>query len=125
MHNRSGGVVVASLSAPHMYAKKRTCVRQLTFVSLDQRKYASGGAFAQEAHMHGSLPVYEADRNPKFGNTIGSSLAQLRPRTDCRRTDRSLKVLAGLTGLAHPPATLNLHDTALQLALQTFGAPNV
>jgi hypothetical protein len=33
-----------------MYAKKRTCVRQLIFVSLDQRNYA-GGAFAQEAHM--------------------------------------------------------------------------
>jgi hypothetical protein len=33
-----------------MYAKKRTCVRQLIFVSLDQRNYASG-AFAQEAHM--------------------------------------------------------------------------
>jgi hypothetical protein len=78
---------------------------------------------------HGSLPVREDDRSRKFRNTItygdgcGSSLAELRPRTNCRRTDRSLEALAGLTGLAHQPATLNLHDSALQLTLQAFGAP--
>jgi hypothetical protein len=112
---------------PRMCAKKRTCVRQLIFFSLDQAQLCEWGI--RTGGPHGSLPVHEDDRSPKFCNTItygddcGPSLAELRPRTNCRRTDRSLKALAGLTGLAHPPATLNLHDTALQLALQAFGAP--
>src|SRR5262249_62160775 len=115
MHNRSGGVVVAVLSAPHMYAKKKSLceaahIRFARPAQLCEWGIRTGGP-------HGSLPVYEDDRSPKFCNTIGSSLAQLRPQTGCRRTDRSLKALAGLTGLAHSPATFNLHDTAPQLTL--------
>jgi hypothetical protein len=65
------------------------------------------------------LPVHEDDRSPKFCNTItygdgcGSSLAELRPRTNYRRTDRSLKALAGLTGLARQPSLPRLTFTTL------------
>jgi hypothetical protein len=92
------------VGGPRMCTKKRTCVRQLIFVSLYQAQLREWGI--RTGGPHGSLPVHEDDRSPKFRNTItyrdgcGSSLAELRPRTNCRRTDRSLKALAGLTGLA-------------------------
>src|SRR5262249_61691721 len=122
MHNRSGGVVVASLSAPHMYAKKRTCVRQLTFVSLDQRNYASGGAFAQEAHM-AACPFTKTTEIQNFGtqsDPVWRSCA--RGRIAVERIGHS-RHWRGLPVLHTPPPPLTLSTPRRTLVCKNFERP--